>query len=194
MNKLRVDRVKFKDLSVSLLERLEVLWQRVWPDKQGRSLDELTEFHWDHLVVADTEESRSGVMHFVEDADVVVAVARTFGRQIVFCDSGEEATVLALASVCVDPDRRGEGLGKLVVEDAFLRLEQEGGVFDFSLFQTPVSGFYVPFGAQVVANEFINSLSEDDPSANPWWDKEIMVCPFNEKWREGRVDLKGSGY
>jgi len=101
--------------------------------------------------------------------------------------------VMALAGVCSAPDRRGQGLGKAVVQ-ASLGLV-DGGVYQVSLFQTSrkVFPFYEKLGARLVTNRIVNSLAPD-PAANPFWDEVAMSYPASVPWPEGPIDLLGPGY
>ena len=127
----------------------------------------------------------------------VVAHAFTFLRTIQF-EEVENVTdrsleVLALATVCSDPDLRGQGLGVLVTNAAFEQVGQ-GTWPTVSLFQTPVPVFYEKLGCRIVPNRFVNRLSEKDVEANPWRDDTIMIYPATHTWHDGVVDLNGEDY
>lgn len=104
-----------------------------------------------------------------------------------------ELTVAGLSRVCSDPDKRGCGLGELVVRQVFGFVDR--GVFPFSLFQTTpvVQPFYKKLGCCQVMNRFVNSLG-DDPTADPFWDPVIMRYPLSGTWPEGKIDLLGPAY
>ncbi|MBK1876430.1 GNAT family N-acetyltransferase [Pelagicoccus mobilis] len=166
------------------------LWQRVWPlaefDEES-DLDRVREFRETRLGTTDREE----LFHVLCNGGRIVGVARSFLREIEFIESGERIRVLALAGVCSEPEARGVGVGKAVVESAFARIGED---VPCSLFQTGVPGFYEKLGAFLVENEFVNSKSADDSSARPWWDPYVMVLGERGKWPEGRVDLLGAAY
>lgn len=189
---MRVNRIKQNELDETLAIQAVRLWDGIWPDKHGRSIEERV----DELRVKDrddnTPEIQERVFHYVENDGALLAICSTFPRMIRFLDSGDEVRALALASVCVRRELRGLGLGRLIVVDAFMRLENEG--FPLSLYQTGVPEFYRKLGAAVVENEFVNSLSQTDPEGNPWWDAFVMIYPGGANWSKGRVDLLGSGY
>lgn len=128
----------------------------------------------------------------VWDGGEAIGHAMIFERTIHLGD--EPLSAMALAAVCSNPDRRGEGLGNAVVRAAFDLVDD--GVFPVSLFQTsfPVEAFYNRFGAARVENRVVNSLNTDDPSANPFWDDIVMRYPATAGWSDADVDLRGPGY
>lgn len=166
------------DLDDALFERIEALPKRVWPDIPGGG---------------DASERsrarRNSSWHVAWLGETPVACARTFSRLIRRPDGERE--VLALASVCVDPDHRGTGLGAQIVRLAFSAVDN--GRFEMSLFQTGVPEFYRKLGARTVDNRFWNSAS-GDASENPWWDPNVMIYPASVDWPKGPVDLKGPAY
>jgi len=101
---------------------------------------------------------------------------------------------LALAMVASDAKLRGAGLGAAVVRAAFRRVD--AGNFPVCLYQTSfgVEPFYERLGACRVENPIVNSLSSEDPGANPFWDDVVMRYPASAPWRDGVVDLRGAGY
>ena len=177
-------RKKKSELVRSEIEKMIHLWNRVWP-REGVSIDEQIE----EKAIPKGIAAR---WHALYDAETLVAVARTFEREIEFSDLSERKKVLALASVCSDPDLRGRGYGMAVVRDAFSRVDE--GEFSLSLYQTGVPEFYEKLGARIVENRFVNSLSITDPEANPWWEKFCMIYPASSAWSDGLVDLLGPGY
>jgi GNAT superfamily N-acetyltransferase len=132
------------------------------------------------------------VSHIILQEEKVVAHAVTFGRTI--GTSAGDLTVMALAYVATDPDCRGQGLGAAVTHAAFSRVDE--GVFPCALFQTSfkVQPFYEQIGCKLVENRIYNSLNEEDPSANPFWDNVVMRYPAAEGWPTGDIDLRGRGY
>ena len=104
-----------------------------------------------------------------------------------------DLTIAGLTKVCSDPDRRGRGLGALVVRPVFELVDRQ--VFPFSLFQTipEVRQFYEKLGATVVGNPIINSLA-DESRQSPFWDGVVMRYPSGPGWPEGEIDLRGPGY
>jgi predicted GNAT family N-acyltransferase len=100
--------------------------------------------------------------------------------------------VMALSCVCVASERRGEGLGKAIVLEAFRRVDD--GKFAVSLFQTSVPAFYEKLGARVVENRFCNRLDENDPEGNPWMEPYAMIYPASFDWPDGTIDINGPRY
>lgn len=122
---------------------------------------------------------------------VPVAQARTFVREVHAED--RSLPVLALATVCADPDLRGQGLGAAVTRLAF----EQVGTDDWpkvSLFQTGVPGFYEKLNCRTVSNQFINRKNLEDPLANPWRDEIVMIYPGDHDWPGGVIDMNGPDY
>jgi predicted GNAT family N-acyltransferase len=121
----------------------------------------------------------------------VIAHAVVFPRTIRTADG--EMTIAALARVCTEPKRRGQGLGEAVAREAFAAVDR--GEFPFSLFQTTaqVRPFYERLGCVVVENPITNTLAEE-PKANPFWDGVVMRYPSRGQWPAGTIDLRGPGY
>jgi predicted N-acetyltransferase YhbS len=136
----------------------------------------------------DAQAPRSFV---VLDGGRVIAHSLIFGRSIRTADG--EMTIAALARVCSDPERRGQGLGDAVVRAAFDPVD--AGNFPYSLFQTShkVRPFYERLGCVLVTNPITNSLGES-PKVNPFWDEIVMRYPSAGEWPAGTIDLRGPGY
>ncbi len=128
----------------------------------------------------------------VWDGDQPMAHSLTFGRKV--ATSSGELDVMALAMVAADPVCRGKGYGVAVAQASFERVN--AGDFAFSLFQTShkVQSFYERLGCKLVENRVVNSLSESEPEANPFWDDVVMRYPAEGDWPEGDIDLRGRGY
>lgn len=137
-------------------------------------------------------EEQAPISYLIWNEDRVIAHAVTFGRTVGV--SSGEMTVMALAFVATDPTCRGQGLGAAVTHAAFSRVDS--GDFPFALFQTSakVQPFYEQIGCKPVENRVYNSLSEDDPEANPFWDDVVLRYPATAGWPEGDIDLRGRGY
>ncbi|MDQ8205329.1 GNAT family N-acetyltransferase [Pelagicoccus sp. SDUM812003] len=187
---MKLARLEATDLSDRRKAAVLELWQSVWPQKGAteRSFEQRFADRWSPT----PGERESEAFHLVELHGELAAVSRSFAREIAFLDGERREKVLALASVCSDPALRGKGYGRLVVEDAFARMREDG--FRWCLFQTGVPDFYRKLGAKLVQNRFVNSFSSQDPEASPWWDAYVMVYGEVELWLEGRVDLRGPGY
>ena len=127
----------------------------------------------------------------------IVAHAKTFTRTIYFeeveSESQRALNVLALASVCSDPNLRGQGLGALVTQAAFSQIGQ-GTSPTISLFQTPVPSFYEKLDCRLIDNRFVNRQSETDTETGPWRDDTIMIYPSAHEWHAGVIDLNGPDY
>lgn len=132
------------------------------------------------------------ISHLIWHEDRVVAHALTFGRRVRTATG--ELSVLALAMVGSDPACRGQGLGAAVVEAALARVQADA--FPYCLFQTSfaVQPFYERLGGCLVTNPIVNSRSETDPTANPFWDDVVMRYPSTGVWPGGPIDLCGRGY
>lgn len=171
-----------QDLPESLSLAASALQFSVWPG------DENIEQSHEKFLARHRERPDRRIILALE-GDTVLAHAEVFSREIL-CGS-EPLRVGCLAGVCVSPDRRGEHLGKAVVEAALAASRGDG--LPLVLFQTGVPEFYRRLGAVRVHNRFINSLAED-PRASPWWDEYVMIHPGDYPWPRGVVDLQGSAF
>lgn len=137
-------------------------------------------------------ETEGPISHLIWDDHRAIAHALTFRR--VLKTTGGPLPVLALAMVAADPDYRGKGLGAAVVKASLARVD--GKAFSACLFQTSfaVRPFYERLGACLVENRIVNSASESDPAANPFWDDVVMRYPADAGWPDGEIDLCGRGY
>lgn len=165
--------------------RCAVLWYRVWPKDPGGEITARLARMDAHYHTLDAHQ-----LHLAYDGDELIAVARTFRHTVGVIAGNEERDldVLALASVCSDPDRRGEGWGDAVTQAAFDRVEADGLP---CLYQTPVPAFYERFGSRQIDNEIITSM----PDATPFEEDWIMVHPATAAWPDdATIDLRGSGW
>ena len=178
-------------------------------DQQITAILSLTDSIWPRSVssiVADVETFKQRIINNPElaavthrivvwDSSRAIAHAQVFPREIFLHDSQDNvvmsATVQALAGVCTAADCRGRGLGMAIVRRAFDRLRT---AMSASLFQTGVPRFYENLGAMVVQNRFVNKKHKSDPTANPWWDENIMIYPAENEWSGMTIDLNGPGY
>lgn len=135
--------------------------------------------------------TRTGRRFVIWNGGQAIAHARVFVREI-HADSGS-LPVLALASVCSDPERRGQGLGAAVTRQAFDLVGRPTWP-SVSLFQTPVPEFYARLGCRPVDNRFVNRLNRQDPEARPWRDEYVMIYPGEFAWPGGPIDLNGPDY
>ncbi len=185
-----VSQYKHHELTEDQVKAIVSLTNMIWPNKD-KSLAEL---------IADASKRReenthnllnNRTTHFVIwEGEKAIAHSRTFPRTI-FTENGP-LEVMALASVCVLPEKRGKDFGKAVVENAFEQINR--GEFSVSLFQTGVPKFYEKLGCRGVSNSFFNSQNRDNPNANPFWDVTIMIYPAAFNWPSGKIDLNGPGY
>ncbi len=136
-------------------------------------------------------EKTSGRRFVIWQRNQAIAHARVFIRQVKI--ESQTIPVLALATVCSDPDRRGSGLGRQVTRRAFQLVSGENWPA-VSLFQTPVPEFYQKLNSRIVTNRFVNRLNRQDPEANPWRDECVMIYPAEYPWPSGVVDLNGPDY
>ena len=136
-------------------ETCAILWERVWPSADGSDIP---------LRLARIEATSTTASelrwHLVFDHEEIVAVARTFRHAVSvgLGQVGDEARrqpIIALASVCTDPDRRGEGFGEAVASEALARASQDVP----ALFQTGVPEFYERLGARRIPNPISTSLA-----------------------------------
>jgi len=174
--------------AASILE----LIQREWPqpdwDREAAVQGLLTHGHPDE----DASKFRKDGKRFVIwDGERAIAQADTFARTIKW-ESGAEKTVMALAGVVADPELRGKGYGKAVVQAAFGRVDN--GEFPAALWQTNHPGFYEQLGARKIDNRFSDHRDRGGSNTSPWWNDFIMIYPADADWPFGPIDLNGPGY
>ncbi len=184
---MRVARFGKEEINAELIEKAESLWAAVWPPS-----DPISEDRMERRLKRFKSIHSSYRLHMLWINGQVVAQCSSFHREIEFLNSKKRLVQLGLAGVCSSPSHRGNGYGAAVVKDAFARLGEEK--LPFSLYQTEVPQFYEKLGAKKVENRFVNSKSEEDSDANPWWNDFVMTYPAQAAWEEGSVDLLGPGY
>jgi GNAT superfamily N-acetyltransferase len=188
MNEIEIVRSDLMtDLQALAIARLIVA---TWP-KEGRTAEKTTS---NMLVNSHSREGKPEQYdrYFtIWDGTRVVANSHVFPRRI--RTPHGEMVVMALAAVCADAKRRGEGLGKIIVQAAFGLVDR--GVFPISLYQTTpsVRPFYEKLGAREIHNPIVNSKAPD-PQARPFWDPVAMIYPADFDWPEGEIDILGEGY
>ena len=181
------------DLTDREIEAIVTLTNSVWPKDRLTLKNRIQQAV--SLVRSPDRAKVNPVRFVVWDNEQVIAHAAIFDRLVHVLDVNDQSTrsvrVLALAGVCSDPSRRGQGLGLAVVNAAFEKLSRDRPV---SLFQTGVPQFYEKLGGRIVDNRFVNLLDTTEPQANPWWDEHVMIVPGNQAWPTGKIDLNGAGY
>jgi GNAT superfamily N-acetyltransferase len=174
------------DQALAIARLLEKVWPKrdVTTDERARQVLAYGEVAYDSAA----QRPRSYVIGVGEH---LIAHALVFPRCI--RTSAGELTIAALASVCTDPDRRGEGLGEVIARAALGAVD--AGEFPFALFQTGqrIRPFYEKLGAVIVANPITNSLGAS-PKGNPFWHEVVMRYPSRGEWPSGTIDLRGPGY
>lgn len=157
------------------------LWERVWPSALGPSLTKRLE-----RIEVNHDALSGHQWHIGTCNSDVRSVARTFRKTVSV--GGRDIDILALASVCSDPDQRGEGWGDAVVRAAFRRADNEGLII---LFQTSVADFYQRHGARCIANPVVSSVA----GTAPFDDEHVMVYAPNVTWpEEATIDLYGNAW
>lgn len=101
------------------------------------------------------------------------------------------------------PDKRGRGLGKKIVQEAFSsridnvnKNKEDGSCF---IFQSGSPDFYSKIGCKhLVGNEynFINSTNKgsDAKRIAGFWDSCVLAYPESVEIPLGTIDLQGPGY
>ncbi len=162
----------------------------VWPPSPEPEDDRVASFLSRAGNLAREKNGEKALRYVVWDGDRAVANGKTFSRII---NTGKgPLEVLALSCVCVVPERRGEGLGKAIVAEAFRRVDR--GEFSVSLFQTGVRDFYEKLDGRVVENRFCNRLDKNDPEGSPWKEPYAMIYPDTYDWPDGTIDINGPRY
>jgi predicted N-acetyltransferase YhbS len=190
LSQRRVETWDARTLTAEQALNIGELLARIWPKPNVTAADRAAQqiAFGRGYAGHDAQAPRSYV---VLDGGRVIAHALIFARTV--RTLAGELTIAALARVCSDPDRRGQGLGEAVVRAAFAPVD--GGDFAFSLFQTShrVRPFYEKLGCVLVDNPITNSLGEA-PKASPFWDEIVMRYPATGAWPSGTIDLRGPGY
>lgn len=161
------------------------IWEQVWPSSDGADIE---------ARLARIEESSSLTSelrwHLLFDDEEVVAVARTFRHAVTVGTDPKDASaqsIIALASVCTDPSRRGEGLGEAVALEALARASEDVP----ALFQTGVPEFYEKLGARRIPNAITTSLE----GARGFHEPAAMIYPADVPWDdEAAIDLRIAGW
>lgn len=179
---IKLQNVHSKVLTRSLALEILTLQNAVWPSKEG--IDKQYDRFLERNV---TRPKREFII--AQDGDLLVASAEIFSR-IIICEN-QTYKVGCLGSVCVLPQRQGEGFGKTVVQKVFSLIDANR--FPVLLFQTGVPQFYLKLGAQTINNRFIDRQSVQ-PLDNPWWDSTVMIYPSDYGWPEGVIDLNGGAF
>lgn len=181
--------------------QLEVISAHSVTPEQARKIYTLTDSMWPAPQGSPPFEQRledfrarlkatGGTHATIWDGDILAAHARFFKHEILLATG--PMVVGCLASVCTQPDYRHRGLGSIVVRAVFKAVDS--GSPPVALFQTGVPPFYEQLGARLVHNRFVNSLNQEDPEGNPWFEPYAMIYPASFDWPEGLVDLKGRGW
>lgn len=183
--------VEYFDSKLNLQQatRIVELTNSIWP-KPEKTESQLVQGLIQQSQLADSPTASRGSRFVVWERERIVAHAHVFVRRIFA--GAVKMDVLALAGVCADPSVRGQGMGAAVVRRGFKKLHE----LDLAvcLFQTGVVPFYEKLGARTIENRFVNRRHANDPAANPWWDKAVMIYPAEAEWPEGEIDLGGAGY
>lgn len=182
---IRFTRTPYQQLTRDQVQRILLLEDVVWPkaEKMARPIDERIDAYFAEGVAEE--------VLIIEAQGRHIAQAELFPREIQTAKG--PMTIMGLASVCTDPDRRGEGWGKRIALEAFKQVDN--GRFAVSLFQTRVPEFYEKLGARRIDNSFRNSLAKEGPDPNPWWNPHRMIYPGSFiGWPEGEIDLLGPAW
>jgi len=140
----------------------------------------------------DPSSYRQNVKRYVIwDGERAVAQAETFARHIKW-EAGTEKIVMGLAGVVVDPQLRGTGLGRKVVQAACGRVD--AGEFEAGLWQTNHPKFYEGLGARTIENRFANHRDRGGSNTSPWWNDHVMIYPAKADWPHAPIDLNGPGF
>ena len=94
-----------------------------------------------------------GTFHLVVDDRGPVAVATFIPAPTPY---RPEATTFQLRGMAVDPDRRGEGLGRVVLEAAADRMRTAGATAVWANARDTALGFYQRLGWQVVGEGYVH--------------------------------------
>ena len=156
------------------------LWNEVWPK------DASPEARAERVRQAELHKLEDHNIHFIEEDGHIIATSRTFLQTIQVGNKKEK--VLALASVCSNPNKRKLGLGKALVQHSFAHLNDD---ITICLFQTGVPEFYKKLGAKLINNQITTSA----PDVRAFWEPYAMIYPALPEWDDRRpIDLLGPGW
>lgn len=172
-----------KDLSKSQIVSINTLTENTWPENATQSSEEekVNEFR---------ARFPKKTCHCVFEGKELIGYAESFPIHIKIVN--KEADVMGIGAVCVNPEYRGKGLGALLVNSAFSRVDNNE--YPLCIFQTGVSHFYLKLGCKIITNKIINSRNAEAPNANPFWDEYTMIYPTTFLWPSGIIDLLGPGF
>lgn len=179
---VRRETLPWEDLPLETQRACAQLWEQVWPSSDTGDTE---------ARIAKTSrraaDHRNQNLHLAfDESDRLAAVARTFEHVIGYGDTVR--AILALASVCSTPDRRGEGYGDSVTRAALERANELGLTM---LFQTPVPTFYERYGCRVIENEITTSKPDAESFKDPW----AMIYPGDSLWDDAAaIDLRIAGW
>lgn len=190
-----IDRQECCQLWANCFPKSDRTWETVSVERAAESAM-LIEEKW-HIIW--TDKNRSGA----SASRQAIAAARSFNRTITV--AGAKMVVRGMAHVCSDPDRRGQGLGGMIVRAVFDSSnisEGRGGENPLPIiFQTDYALFYEKFGAATIPrsrNPIVNSTGEgsDSKRQGGFWDKFAMIYPASTaaSFPEGTIDLLGPGF
>lgn len=160
------------------------LWARIFV-RPGRTAEALAARERRRQATCAWRDRDERLHRVDDDAGQPIALARSFRRTV--GTSRGSLSILALASVCSDPARRGEGLGAAVVRAAFARV---GGPTPLSLFQTDVGAFYEGLGARLISNPCVNRSTRE----RAFWGSQVMIWPAAADLPPDEIDLRGTGW
>ncbi|WP_420386163.1 GNAT family N-acetyltransferase [Roseivirga sp.] len=167
----------------SAIQEINALTDLTWPETKPAEFTERSRIE-DFL-----HRNPGKFCHMIYDGDQLIGYAESFPREI--SADQQRQTIMGLGAVCVHPQFKGNGLGAMLVQAAFARVDDEE--FTLSLFQTGVPGFYHKLNCRTIDNRIVNSL-HDQPEQNPFWDPYIMIYPNSQPGFLSDIDLLGPGY
>jgi GNAT superfamily N-acetyltransferase len=163
------------------LEDIVILTRTVWPPKEPYDLQKVVEYYRNHPMPPVEK-------HFlIRHEGRLVGYSQSFARDLTA--GGRTIRNMALCAVCVHPEARKFGYGRDLVKAAFGFVDN--GIFECSVFQTSVPGFYEKLGSKVITTKFFDGVNKND---KPWWDPIVMVYPAAFDLGQGPVDLNGGAY
>jgi predicted GNAT family N-acyltransferase len=174
------------DLKQGQLIKIFSLINNEWPNHEKTIVERVA----DIMKNVSSVKNKGCTRFTVWDGKNCVAHASIFSRKI-FAPSSE-LIVRGLGDVCVSPNRRGEGLGRLIVSSVFKVIDKNDS--QPTLFQTAIPEFYEKLGAKKILNKFYNSKNHLNVNSNPFWDENIMIYPSGFNFPDGYIDLNGNGF
>lgn len=172
--RLRIEAYPQDEVPPLLQVQAEALLNRIWQPPEGLS-------SW-----APHDPSADPVSLFLLEESLVVASLEVLALPLSF--DGTTFLACGLSRVRVLPERRGEGLGLLIVRAAYDVIEESGADLAIFTCDTPLTGFYEQAGFAVLEGTVLEGGSPGHPypSDQDGFDKAVVAAFLTDHGRAHR--------